>query len=104
MNPMTSAFLRWGYLLAMGAFLAIVLQSDSREIRLYASIGLIIFAQLREISLLSEIEPVRIKKKADLPSFSSEDCSETPSPFEDARRSYAASMIERIRGGSGSIA
>lgn len=100
---MVSAFKRWGYLLAMGAFLAVLLDADSRDIRLYAAVGLIVFAQLREMALLSDVEPVRIKKKAMVPAFSSEDCSEipSPSPFEDARKSYASRILERIGGGSG---
>ncbi len=88
----------------MGAFLAIVLESQSREIRLYAGVGLIVFAQIREMLLLSEVEPVRLNRKAALPSISSEECADSPSPFDNARKSYAAGLLERIRGGSGAVA
>ena len=104
MNPIASAYVRWGYLLAMGAFLAVMLQSDSRDVRLYASIGLILFAQLREISLLSEVQPVKLKEKSPAPVFSPEKAPAPASSFEGARRSYAAGIIERMKGGSGTTA
>lgn len=90
-------------MLAMGAFLAVLLEADSRDIRLYAAVGLIVFAQLREITLLSEVEPVKLHKKARVPQASPlpDPTRELPLAIGDARKSYASRILERIGGGSG---
>lgn len=67
MNPMASAAQRHVYLFFIAICLAALLSFDDHVQRLGACVGLIFFAQLREISLLSEVEPVRLNKKAKQP-------------------------------------
>lgn len=61
----TGVLLRWVLIIFMAFFLAIMLESQDRNARLAAAVFLIVFAQIREISLVNDASgPVPSKKNA----------------------------------------
>ena len=60
----TGILLRWILVIFMAFFLAVMLDNPDRNVRLVAALFLVVFAQIREISLVNDAGGEIKKKKA----------------------------------------
>lgn len=68
MQLFSSALNRWALLLPMAACLALLLDSQARDMRLLAAVGLIVLAQIREIMFLHDLSESQAEAKTKHPS------------------------------------